>query len=308
MGKHTKQAPLKKKIVLTSAVLLTVGALIAAYFLIAQGVLFEKKEVKRDIVLRKAGQATKLGYDKVIRILVLGSDSRNSSIKGSRSDGNMLIQLNPDRSADIVSFPRDSYVPIAGGGTRKINSALAFGGPERTVKTVENYSGLKVDYYMVTSFPGFTGLVNAIGGLKFTFDKPLNDRLAGASFSSGTKVLSGGDALAVARSRHIAGGDFTRQANQQKLVIAALKQERKRSNNMGLVLKLVPVLTKRVETDLSYKELFSLLRSGLKTDPNKITARVLQGGSGGGGGGSVVHLNRTYANQVFRQMKAKEGK
>ena len=77
---------------------------------------------------------------------------------------------------------------------------------------------------------------------------------------------------------------------------------------MGLVLKLVPVITKRVDTDLSYKELFSLLRSGLKTDPNKITARVLQGGSGGGGGGSVVHLNRTYANQVFRQMKAKEGK
>ncbi len=306
MGKHAKKAPMKKKIILSSAVLLTIGAMVGAYFAIFHSTLFDKPEVKRDIVIRKSGQATIVAYDKPVRILVLGSDSRNSRIGGSRSDANMLIQLNPDRSADIVSFPRDSYVPIAGGGTRKINSALAFGGPERTVKTVENYSGLDVDYYMVTSFPGFTGLVNAIGGLEFTFEKPLNDRLAGANFSSGTKKLRGAEALAVARSRHIAGGDFTRQANQQKLAIAALKQERRRSKNLGLILKLVPVLTKRVETDLSYKELFTLIRTGLSTDPNKITARVLKGGTGGGGGGSVVHLDRSYANKVFAELKAKE--
>ncbi|TET53369.1 MAG: hypothetical protein E3J54_04360, partial [Actinobacteria bacterium] len=279
---------------------IVVASGVASYFLFFTG---EKEE--KAIVLNKTSEAVTIEREKPVRILVLGSDSRNSNIGGSRSDGNMLVQLNPDKSANIVSFPRDSYVQIAGGGRRKINSALATGGPEKTVKTVENYSGLKIDYYMVVSFPGFTGLVNSLGGVKFTFEKGLHDRMAGANFSAGTKVLKGGEALAVARSRHIAGGDFSRQANQQKLAIAALKQEQNRGQDMGQLLQLVPVIIKRVETDLSSKELFTLMRIVFQTDPDKIKNVVLQGGSGGGGGGSVVHLNRSYADKVFAEMKKK---
>lgn len=299
-GKRAKKSVLGKKILISTIVVLVVAsAALASYFFFISG--GNKKE--KDIVLNRVGDAVTIDQKKPVRILVLGSDSRNSNIGGSRSDGNMLVQLNPNKSANIVSFPRDSYVQIAGGGRRKINSALATGGPERSVRTVENYSGLKIDYYVVTSFPGFTGLVNSLGGVKFTFEKGLHDRMAGANFSAGTKVLKGGEALAVARSRHIAGGDFSRQANQQKLAIAAFKQERKRGGDMGRILQLVPVILKRVETNLSSRELFTLMRIVFQTDSDNIKNVVLQGGSGGGGGGSVVHLNRSYADKVFAEMK-----
>ncbi len=302
MGKRAKKMSFNKKIGASIAAAIVIPALIATFLL--AGPKQDKKAPS--ISLSKSGQANKVDFDKPVRILVLGSDSRSGNIRGSRSDANMLVQLNPDHSANIVSFPRDSYVPIAGGGTGKINSAMALGGPERTVRTVENYTGLKIDYYMVTSFPGFTGVINAVGGLKFTFDKPLNDALANAHFSAGAKVLRGDEALAVARARHVAGGDFARQARQQEIAVAALKQERYRKSNLGMIMRLVSAFTKRVETDLSHAELFELIRAVLNVDPAKVDKSVLQGGTGSGGGASVVYVERSFANKAFAKMKAKE--
>jgi len=301
MGKRAKKIPLIKKIIF-AGVTLVVASLIAGYFL-----FFNKPAPKEDgIVLQKVNETMQLDLDKPVRILVLGSDSRNSNIRGSRSDANMLVQVNPDKSANIVSFPRDSYVPIPGSGRRKINSAMATGGPKLTVKTIENYSGLKIHYYLVASFPQFTGIINAVGGLHYTFEKPLHDRLAGANFSAGKRKLRGGEALAVARSRHVAGGDFARQARQQKIALTALEQFSPIKDDLGTVLKFTTLLSKRVTTNLSHKELFSLVGLILYIDQTKIDHTVLQGGTGSGGGASVVHLNRAYANKVFAKMKAKE--
>jgi len=302
MGKRAKKIPLKQKIIFSILAVVVVAFLAAGgYFLIVN------KPVKEEpgIVLNKTGEAGEVNLNKAVRILVLGSDSRNHNIRGSRSDANMLVQINKDKSANIVSFPRDSYVPIPGSGQRKINSALAMGGPQLTVKTIENYSGLKMDYYMVAPFPSFTGIINAVGGLNFHFDKPLNDSLAGAHFSAGNRKLRGGEALAVARSRHVAGGDFARQARQQEIAIAVLKQEGPRVDNLGYLLKLTTILSKRVTTNLSNKELFNLVRLVLSINRDKIDHTVLQGGTGSGGGASVVHLNRAYADKVFAKMKQK---
>ena len=301
MGKRAKKVSAIKKIILTGVVLVLVTSLIGGYF------LFLNKPATEEpgMVLNKTGETQEVNLKKPIRILVLGSDSRNSNIRGSRSDANMLVQINPDKSVNLVSFPRDSYVPIPGYGQRKINSALAMGGPSLTVETIESYSGLKIDYYLVASFPQFTGIINGIDGLTFTFDKPLNDSLAGAHFSAGTKRLRGGEALAVARARHVAGGDFARQARQQKIAITALRQEAPVKNDMGTILKLVNLLSKRITTNLSHKELFNLVRLVLNVNQKKIDNTVLQGGTGSGGGASVVHLNRAYANKVFAKMKQK---
>jgi LCP family protein required for cell wall assembly len=301
MGKRAKKTSSIKKTILAGVTVIIIASLIGGYF------LFFNKAKEPSLVLKKTGQTKEIGFhlNKPVRILVLGSDSRDHNIRGSRSDANMLVQLNPDKSANIVSFPRDSYVSIPGRGQRKINSALTMGGPELTIKTIENYSGLKIDYSMVAPFPRFAGIINAVGGVTFRFDKPLNDSLAGANFNAGTKHLRGGEALAVARSRHVAGGDFTRQARQQELAIAAFKQERPKRDDMSYVLKLVTILTKRINTNLSSKELFKLVRVVLNTNPAKIDHTVLQGGTGAGGGASVVHLDRSYANKVFAKMKSK---
>ena len=75
--------------------------------------------------------------NEAVNILVLGSDSRISagdptqwSAGAQRTDSIMLVHLPADReSAQVVSFPRDSWVSIPGHGEAKINAAFSYGGP-----------------------------------------------------------------------------------------------------------------------------------------------------------------------------------
>ena len=66
----------------------------------------------------------------------------------------------------LISIPRDSYVPIPGHGTNKINAALAFGGPTLLVQTVEKVTGLRIDHYMGIGFGGLVNVVNTVGGVQ----------------------------------------------------------------------------------------------------------------------------------------------
>ena len=64
--------------------------------------------------------------------VLMGSDSRDVGNAGhGRSDVLMVMHLAADRkSAYMISFPRDMYVPIPGHGKNKINAAFAYGGPQ----------------------------------------------------------------------------------------------------------------------------------------------------------------------------------
>ena len=89
-----------------------------------------------------------------IFILILGSDSRpGTALEDGLCDSIHILGINPKtRRATLVGIPRDSYVPIASGGTNKINVALSQGGPEGMVATVENLTGITFDYYLLTGF------------------------------------------------------------------------------------------------------------------------------------------------------------
>ena len=65
-----------------------------------------------------------------IFILILGSDSRpGTALEDGLCDSIHILGINPKtKRATLVGIPRDSYVPIEGGGTNKINVALSQGG------------------------------------------------------------------------------------------------------------------------------------------------------------------------------------
>jgi len=114
-----------------------------------------------------------------IDFLVLGSDSRTSAGDpsaweegGQNSDAMMLVQISGDRqSVNVMSIPRDSWVPIEGHGEGKITWAYSYGGPELSISTVQDLTGVTIDHFIVMDFTSFQELTNALGGVTITTTK-----------------------------------------------------------------------------------------------------------------------------------------
>ena len=228
-------------------------------------------------------------------ILAIGSDARpGQPVARLRADSIHIVAVNPRRgAATILGFPRDSYVPIPGVGTRKINDAMVAGGPQLVERTVEGITGIPIDYWMLTSFQGLSRMVNDIDGLTVNIRYPMHDRFAGTNFNPGKRRLSGGQALAFARDRHSApGGDFGRSSNQGRLMLAAHKKLR-RDFSLDPIRLFTWIRTgvRNVRTDLSLGEILNLSFVALQVNPRKVTNHVVPGRTGSAGGASVVFIS-----------------
>lgn len=144
-----------------------------------------------------------------------------------RSDTIMVLHLTADRSeAQIVSIPRDSYVPVEGLGKTKINAAFSMGGPALLAKTVEDYAGIYLDHVMVVDLEGFRGITDTVGGVDVYVPQTVHDpKRGGKQWTRGNHHLDGDDALLYVRQRYgLAGGDFDRIRRQQNFLRALLKK------------------------------------------------------------------------------------
>jgi LCP family protein required for cell wall assembly len=169
-------------------------------------------------------------------ILILGSDSRDpDNPAGSRSDTIILAHLTQGRSsAQLVSIPRDTWVSVPktaegrGGRDAKINAAYAWGGVPLMVRTVEKFTGVRIDHVALIDFAGFKDIVDALGGVEidvtegFTSTHSLNPD-GRRTFVKGRQTMDGAAALDYARERYaFADGDFTRIEHQQQVIKAIL--------------------------------------------------------------------------------------
>ncbi|MBV8733280.1 MAG: LCP family protein, partial [Solirubrobacterales bacterium] len=89
-------------------------------------------------------------------ILILGTDQRprtgpgskepgaNYNVAGSHSDTIMLWRVGGGVSRRL-SIPRDTVAQIPGHGVGKINAGFAIGGPALAIKTVEHFTGIKIN-------------------------------------------------------------------------------------------------------------------------------------------------------------------
>lgn len=260
-------------------------------------------EIKR---AQKAGYLPRPRGNRPIVILAIGSDARpGQRVDRLRADSIHLIAVNPKkRAGTIVGFPRDSYVNIPGRGAAKINEAMVLGGPQLVARTVQSITGIRIDYWMLTSFKGFSRMVDGIGGLKMRVRYPMHDAASGTNFDRGVRKFKGGHALAFARDRHSApGGDFGRSANQGRLIVAALKKFHKGfERNPALLFRWLRVGLRNVQTDLSLGELIDLGLLAAQVNPNKVRNIVAPGSTGSAGGASVVFLSGR-AQAIFRDIK-----
>ncbi|HET7305756.1 MAG TPA: LCP family protein [Segeticoccus sp.] len=168
-------------------------------------------------------------------VLMVGSDSRAGLTKkerkkyatgkaeGQRTDTIMLVHIPDSGDPTLVSVPRDSYVPIPGYGSNKINAAFSIGGPQLLVKTLEQSTGLRIEGYLEVGFGGFADVVDALGGVRICVPHHMKDPDAGINLKKGCQMLNGRQALGYVRSRHTyADQDFGRQQAQRKFLGALI--------------------------------------------------------------------------------------
>ncbi|MEU8190520.1 LCP family protein [Micromonospora carbonacea] len=168
-----------------------------------------------------------------LNIMVLGSDSRDpDGTQGSRTDTIIVAHLPKDRSsAELISIPRDTWVPVPrsadgrhGGQKAKINAAYAWGGVPLMVRTVEQFTGVRIDHVVLVDFAGFREIIDALGGVEITSEKTFTSiHPPFRTFRQGPQLMDGETALDYARQRkQFADGDFARIRHQQQVIKAIL--------------------------------------------------------------------------------------
>lgn len=239
-------------------------------------------------------------------VLAIGSDARaGQRVAGARADSLHVIGVNLRRGTGaIVGIPRDSYVPIPGVGSRKINEGLVYGGPELMVRTVEQLTGIRIDAYLLTGFRDFRSAVTHVGGVMTTIPYAMNDAASEAYFRPGRKRLKGPDALAFSRNRYgVPGGDFGRSLNQGRLILDALREFRADlRRDPTTIFRWMAVGARYIGTDLSLGETLGLLLATSAVDPGAVRNVVVSGTGGMVGGQSVVHLG-SGAQRIFRDLR-----
>lgn len=171
----------------------------------------------------------------ISNILLLSSDARPNE-NYSRADSIMILTIdNVNKKLKVTSLLRDMLVSIDGHGEEKLNHSFAYGGPLKTIETIENNFGIRIDNYIIIDFNNFRKIVDTLGGItldikdyevselnKYILDSggSKNDLIS----SSGTYTLNGYQALSYARIRKVGDGEYERSSRQRTLINLTLSK------------------------------------------------------------------------------------
>ncbi len=267
-------------------------------------------------------------------ILIVGSDSREGLeagegtqgkgkdfVSGQRSDTVILAHLygNSDK-AQLVSFPRDSYVTIPAHTNKangkqvparedKLNSAFRDGGPALLISTIQGLTDLTIDSYMQIDFEGFQAMVEALDGVEVCLSEPAKEPLSGIDLKAGRQTIKGEQALAFVRQRYeLPRGDLSRIERQQQF-IGAIVRKTLSAGTLLNVRKLNDVLnvataSVRVDENLSAGDLRKLAVRFSKFDAGGVIfSTVPVAGDDRKNGASVVLLDKPKMVALFSSLK-----
>ena len=208
------------------------------------------------------------GTEKIIRILLIGVDSRDDDFKG-RSDSMIMFDINPETKKILMtSFLRDIYIAIPGRSNDRLNAAYAFGGANLLTKTIYGSFGIDVNKYITINFEILKDIIDAFGGVNIEVTKEeieyINQSMSSkeriSSERTGKKCLNGKQALAYARIRYL-DSDFGR-TERQRNIVAAVFEKLKKMKLLEIDTMLKQFLP-RVTTNLTEKDILSLLTKAI---------------------------------------------
>jgi LCP family protein required for cell wall assembly len=227
---------------ITKRVLKWVAIVVVAWLLLSLVVFLISAQIEKGNLPNSAKAALSSGPNMLFgtdNVLIIGTDQRpkgskepgaNTNDVGSRSDTLMLWRIGGGTSRRL-SIPRDTVTEIPGHGLDKINAAYAIGGPALTIRTVEQFTGLKINHVIIVNLAAFPQFIDAIGGVDVKTGRVCSEISGGTKnggFSlflrPGTHHLNGIQALTYARTRHNAcnpsDNDLTRVLHQQQILNA----------------------------------------------------------------------------------------
>jgi len=209
-----------------------------------------------------------------INILLLGGDSRNSEIQSS--DSIIIVSIDPaTKKVKLLSILRDTYVKIPGYGEDRISKAITMGGSSLAMRTIEEWAGIPIQYYVYMNLPGFINLIDLIGGIDIEVEKDMNyvdsneDSMYEIHLKKGYQHLDGIKALQYVRFRHDALSDFARTERQRKFVKAIVKELLTTTTVMELP-KLIEAIEPFIETNLNVDDMIKLGKLGFDIETESI--------------------------------------
>jgi polyisoprenyl-teichoic acid--peptidoglycan teichoic acid transferase len=278
--------------------LASVGPVVAAHA--QSGVMFG---------VAHSGYVPSLSSSKPVVILAIGSGARiGEDVVHSLSDSIHVIFLDPaTHKASIVGVPRDSYLPIPGHGTNKINAAMVAGGPDLLIQTLETNYGVHIDFWALTTFWGMTQMIDSIGGLTVDVPFPMSDPFSGSNFKKGPLHMSGKQVLAFSRDRHsLSAGDFGRSQNGGRVFLAALTQfEKEFAGDQSRLFNWLSSGLRNMSTTVALPDIVDLAFTASHVKVKSAQSVVLPGGTTTTSGGlSIVVPDVAKAKAIMADAQA----
>ena len=261
-----------------AALLLTVALMMATLACPAGAV----SQDEWDAAVAEDEQSAADASDEWWNILLLGCDSYTTN-SYQRTDSMIILSINLARGeVKLTSLMRDTWITVPGTNRhRKLTELCAVGGPELTIRAINENFGMDISDYALISMQGIAEIIDLIGGLDLDITeaerKALNKGLFDLSSLSGMEQLqesgegvhlNGNQATAYARIRKI-DSDYVR-TERQRTVLIAMAEKIKNGASAGTLLAIVTTLLNYVDTNLTLPEIMSIASVGLKMDLSSV--------------------------------------
>jgi LCP family protein required for cell wall assembly len=245
-------------------------------------------------------------------ILLLGSDTRagaanskagstddSTSDDVANSDTQMIAHISGDRQhVTVLSIPRDTLIdaptckswdaatgklsennyPTNPGERWRINSAFSVGGPQCSVRAIQDLTGLRIDRVIGIDFAGFQNMVDALGGVTVNVCGRIDDAELGLVVpNGGVQKIQGQQALSLVRARNVKGdkdSDLARIRRQQIVLSAILQQVTSAGtllNPVTLDSFLQAFVSNTFTDNVTIDDLVALAQSFGNLDPARVT-------------------------------------
>jgi LCP family protein required for cell wall assembly len=240
------------------------------------------------------------------QLLILGTDSRDAANPLGRTDTIILTSIVPlQPEINMLSIPRDLWIPIPRYGENRINTAYFFAeaeepgtGVDFARRTINEVFGVNMEYYVLIKFNGIVDVVDAMGGIDIDFPRAMS------GYDEGVHHLDGTQALALVRDR-AGADDFFRMERGQLFIRSAIRA----FMNPLMLLRLPAVflaLPAAAETDLPVWQwpriALALLRAGPDGIDGRTITREMATGTFTADGANVLLPNWERINPVVDEL------